>query len=381
MSEFFLRSLLCVAPLALGIGCSPDKVIGRDLGQAGQSNGTSGGGDTSSASAVAGELGFGGATTSEPVTATGGLGANSSALTSVSGGGVVTGGASSSSGTISGGTAGTTTTTAAGATGGTTSGTATECQRVACLGARRFLYRADRQWQPSTLAGTNGMLGSLLPEAEYRAITEATSFLVSFSTDANTVVLARVEASQDPDLIGTAYRREPGFVEYSLTDNWTGGKLVVSESSGGADASLNGEVTLFGSGVPVTASTRGSLGWTKAFEPIGDACALPLAVPWSGYVPVDYSTALSSPWSNTKSCAGIRDGYCDGACAGWLVLETPDRDSVKAIAYDPTTKALAGFQIGLGNYAICRGHFPPGLANGTAGWNFTRMDLASGDCR
>jgi len=77
------------------------------------------------------------------------------------------------------------------------------------------------------------------------------------------------------------------------------------------------------------------------------------------------------------TCAGIRDGYCDGNCAGWLVAIIPWRDLPIAAAYDPVTQKLVGWKNGMETYGICRGTFPPLASDGSPGWSPTKMDRPS----
>jgi hypothetical protein len=116
---------------------------------------------------------------------------------------------------------------------------------------------------------------------------------------------------------------------------------------------------------------------TEAYASVGEACALPPVQP-DQYLSSTYADVLAYAGATPVTCAGIRDGYCDGKCAGWLVANWPWRDVPMVAAYDPVTQELVGWKTGGETYGICRGTFPPLAGDGSPGWNPAKMDRSSG---
>jgi hypothetical protein len=117
---------------------------------------------------------------------------------------------------------------------------------------------------------------------------------------------------------------------------------------------------------------------TAAYTPVDENCAVPIAVPYDQFAPATYDGALVNTGATPVTCAGIRDGYCDSPCAGWLVAKLPWRDVPTAAAYDPVSRMLVGWKSGAESYGICHGIFPPLARDGSPGWNSAKMDRASG---
>ncbi len=241
------------------------------------------------------------------------------------------------------------------------------CGQTSCLGGHMYLYRANRLWRPG--AGSQLMP---LAESDYQPVTDGPSYLLSFSPNGEAVVVAEVDGTDVLDAAGAVIRRTDAAVTYDLNDKWAGAELVISFG-----IELGAEVTIFGSGLPIVLSTRGTMSLTTSYAPVGETCALPLTLPYDGYLPATYSNALANTGASPVTCAGVRDGYCDAKCAGWLVADLPWGDLPTAAAYDSVTQMLVGWKSGEEAYGICHGTFPP-LASDGPGWNPGKMDRASG---
>jgi hypothetical protein len=139
--------------------------------------------------------------------------------------------------------------------------------------------------------------------------------------------------------------------------------------------SLDGDLTFWGSGVPIVEATRGPLVLTQDYADQGDVCGLPLGV-MPTWFPATYEDAVAAGSDCGKVCVGLRNGYCNGNCPGYLVWENRCWFVPVSVAYDPATRALVGYIWGDEAAPICRGHFPPRAADGTKGWDMGRMDWA-----
>jgi hypothetical protein len=247
-------------------------------------------------------------------------------------------------------------------TGGTTS---TGCNDLSCLAGHRLLYQPTRVWNHKDLTAWDP------PESDFVALDNASPYLIRVSANGSKMGLAEVVSTRYPDPSGSLAKQATTSVEYSLQDGWTGESVIVSKVAGG----LEGDLTYFGSGVPIVDKTRGPVTLTSQYDNQSDLCGLPLGVISDGF-PATYDDALASGAGCGDRCAGLRNAYCKGNCAGYLVWEDRCWVVPVSIAYDPQTHGLVGYAWGDESAAICRGHFPPPAADGSKGWDLTRLDIA-----
>ena len=155
-------------------------------------------------------------------------------------------------GTNAAGTAAEAGTSAAGAGGAQADGGAAGqsspgCEGFACLADAELVYWPDREWQRSGMSSG----GNELLEADY-APKEGPAWDVKFSSDAQQLTLTP-RAGGDP-VQGTrdAQRTDRAWFDVRLS---IGGRFVVK----GVPPEFQAEFTAYGSGVPITQSTRGAL--------------------------------------------------------------------------------------------------------------------------
>ena len=97
---------------------------------------------------------------------------------------------------------------------------------------------------------TDGFPMDPIPESAYRPVNSALRYRLSVSDGGHRVVV------EELGLMGRLERAEPHMLWFGLTGGApAGGRIVVFQQ--GSD--LQGELTLYGSGVPVTRSERGPL--------------------------------------------------------------------------------------------------------------------------
>jgi hypothetical protein len=194
--------------------------------------------------------------------------------------------------------------------------------------------------------------------------------LVGFSVNGAFASLAEVVSIGYPDPAGTSGNADLTSVHYNFDDAWTGERLIVNQGANG----LEGDLTFWGSGVPIVDATRGPLQMTHDYDNHGDQCGLPLGV-IPDRIPKTYDEAVAAGAGCGKRCAGPRTGYCNGACAGYLVWEDRCWGVPVTVAYDPGTRTLVGYAWGDEAAAICRGKFPPHAADGSKGWDMSKLDV------
>jgi len=324
--------LLAAGFLVLSVGsagCSGSRLVGRDLDEAMGGSGV---------------IGVGGAGVPPDLDASAPTGGATHAA-SASGGSGTPGGTSASAG-----------------------GPASSCSGLGCLAGYRFVFEPSRRWTRGSLAGDD-----VLPEAEFSPAADLPRYVVQFAPNGVSASLAQVSSGSYPDPYGVLGPRASS-PEFNFSDGWTGERLIVSRVADG----LEGDLTFWGSGVPVVDALRGPLVFTHAYDNQGEACGLPIAQMPDTYPPFPrtYDDALAAGTGCGKRCAGLRNGYCSGTCAGYLVWEDRCWDVPVSIAYDPATRALVGYAWGDESSAICRGQFPPRAVDGRKGWDPSRIDIA-----
>jgi hypothetical protein len=128
-----------------------------------------------------------------------------------------------------------------------------DCIDLSCVEpGRSYDYRPTRAAtppveQPASPTGA-------LPESAYTAIDSAATHRVTFSAGLHEVELVALEDGQR--LKGEQRERIANRIVYAL-DAFAGGEFVASSSASQSD--VEAELTLFGSGVPIVASSRGVL--------------------------------------------------------------------------------------------------------------------------
>jgi hypothetical protein len=129
--------------------------------------------------------------------------------------------------------------------------TAPDCVELSCVEANQaYRYRPTREARQPVQVATPA--AEELPESAYDPIESAPTHTVTFSADLETVELVSIE--DERRLRGTQQARSAQRIAYDL-DAFAGGQFVVQFD----DAKLEAGITLFGSGVPITSSTRGLL--------------------------------------------------------------------------------------------------------------------------
>jgi hypothetical protein len=122
------------------------------------------------------------------------------------------------------------------------------------LGDGTWTLRVDREWD--RVSGNIRHPSDPLEEADYRPVTDGSTYPVTV-TDA--VAIVSVGA---PPMSGARDMGRDDRYYYDLTEGaFAGGRFVVWVSDGG----LQAELTIYGSGVPIVRSERGSL------EPLGSS--------------------------------------------------------------------------------------------------------------
>lgn len=98
--------------------------------------------------------------------------------------------------------------------------------------------------------------GSQLPsdplsESDYKALPQNKSYAVSFAVDGNTVTI-----TGETTMMGTWNQQAGGTRRFDLTSGvFAGGRFDVWSG----DTAFNAELTMYGSGVPIVSSERGTL--------------------------------------------------------------------------------------------------------------------------
>lgn len=172
--------------------------------------------------AAGGSSSVGGAGASGAGTASGGLGSGAGQSGALGGAGLA-------------GTAG----------GGNEGGESPGCAGLSCLNGVEALYLPDRQWQRSSAAQSDE-----LDEADYTPLV-GEPIPLRFSPDA-----LSLQMLVEPDLIIYGKRDSTsGERAHFALDGFAGGRFLVWEDG----TELAAEYTVYGSGVPVGSSTRGTL--------------------------------------------------------------------------------------------------------------------------
>ena len=122
-------------------------------------------------------------------------------------------------------------------------GAPADCLELACLNGATFVYRPTRKWK-----NPGGPPSEELAEADYEP-EDGQTLGVSFSGDAAGVTLSGGETVQ-----GQRDLQHTDRAWFNL-EAFAGGRFVVMAG----DVAFQAEHTLYGSGVPITSSTRGSL--------------------------------------------------------------------------------------------------------------------------
>jgi len=356
MSDFELLRIhsaeRVISVLALAVGCaacSGSKLVGRDYDDAGIVGVGGAGANGGSGSTTGGQPSLLGG--SSAVAATGGAVAATGGAVAATGGAVAaTGGAVAATG-------------GAVSTGGISS---TGCTQLSCLAGHRFVYQANRVWQRPNLGGWDP-----LPESEYAPVTDAPKYLLQFSATGAAASLAEIVSTQYPDPYGTLDSQDTTSVTYKFEDGWTGEQFIVNQGTNG----LEGDLTFWGSGVPIVEATRGPLTFTQDYDDHGDECGLPLGV-LPTYFPATYENTIAAGSVCGETCVGLRNGYCNGSCSGYLVWENRCWAAHASVAFDPATHAMVGYVWGDESAPICRGHFPPHAADGSKGWDLGNVSVA-----
>ncbi len=233
--------------------------------QSGSASATKSGGAGATASGAAGATGVGGsggaASGGVGGTATGGADATK---TGGSGGGTITGGVG---GIGSGGSGGTATGTGGAAKGGSTGSDGAAPEPIAdggtdgdamdlgaILSEKTLTYWATSRQRPPD----GGYLSRTPSDQDFIAITPVAEDILVFYTDASALEMTAIPRPGVPaggvPLTGTRTTTDQGKWTYRLTPA-TGGRLVVWLSG----TTILASKTLYGSGVPVTDSSRGEL--------------------------------------------------------------------------------------------------------------------------
>ena len=126
-----------------------------------------------------------------------------------------------------------------------------DCENLQCIQAdRAYSYRPTREARRPVATVAPG--AEVLPESAYDAIESGPTHSVTFSADLMQVELVAMEGAER--LVGTQQERTSDRIAYDL-DAFAGGALIVRWDQ----PTLEAELTLFGSGVPITSSSRGVL--------------------------------------------------------------------------------------------------------------------------
>lgn len=120
---------------------------------------------------------------------------------------------------------------------------------IAALFGQDVTFLADR--------AVNGPSSSVqlpsdpLPESDYMALPQNKSYAVSFAVDGNTLTVVG-----DATIAGTWDQQAGGTRRFNLTSGvFAGGRFDVWSG----DTAFNAELTIYGSGVPIVSSERGTL--------------------------------------------------------------------------------------------------------------------------
>ena len=90
-----------------------------------------------------------------------------------------------------------------------------------------------------------------LPESDYMPLPQNKSYPVSFAVDGNTVTI-----TSDTAIVGTWDQQTGGTRRFNLTSGvFAGGRFDVWSG----DTAFHAELTIYGSGVPIVSSERGTL--------------------------------------------------------------------------------------------------------------------------